>query len=64
VESETGFLVDPDDSVMLADRVEQLLKNPEAAQRMGRAGRRHVVSNFNGRTYTARLIEKYVARTI
>lgn len=64
VEGETGFLVDPDDSVMLADRVEQLLKNPETAQRMGRAGRRHVVSNFNGRTYTARLIEKYVARTI
>ena len=64
VEGETGFLVDPDDSIGLADRVEQLLKNSDSAQLMGRAGRRHVVSNFNGRKYTERLLEEYLVRTV
>ena len=63
IEGETGFLVDPDHAAALADRVEQLLRNPELAQRVGRAGRRHVVSHFNGRKFTERLLEEYLTRT-
>lgn len=61
VEGETGFLVERGDSVALADRVEQLLRNPELSQRMGQAGRRHVLVNFNGHKYAAHLLESYLS---
>jgi starch synthase len=38
-ENETGFLIDPDDTAQVAGRLKQLLQDPAAARRMGRAGR-------------------------
>lgn len=41
VHGETGLLVDPTDHVALADALTGLLVDPERAERMGEAGRRH-----------------------
>jgi glycosyltransferase involved in cell wall biosynthesis len=61
VEGETGFLVERGDSTALADCVERLLRDPELSRHMGQAGRRHVVANFDGREYAARLVECYLS---
>jgi glycosyltransferase involved in cell wall biosynthesis len=42
----TGFLVDPGDEVVLADRLVQLLEDRQMAARMGRAGYERVMSRF------------------
>lgn len=42
----TGFLVPPRDPAQLATRLVQLLTNPAAARRMGRAGRQRVEAEF------------------
>jgi trehalose synthase len=45
-EGENGFLVKVGDKNGFADRVVQLLKNPELAQEMGKKGRETVRENF------------------
>jgi glycosyltransferase involved in cell wall biosynthesis len=45
LDAETGYLVPPGDARAIADRVVELFREPERAQRMGRAGREHVVAN-------------------
>ncbi len=42
----TGFLVNPSDEVVLADRLIQLLEDGQMAARMGRAGYERVMSRF------------------
>lgn len=42
----TGLLVPPGDQVALRDAITSLLKDPQAAAEMGRAGRRRVEQNF------------------
>ena len=61
VEGKTGFLVERGDSVALADRIEQLLRDPDLSQRMGQAGRRHVLTNFNGCEYAVSLLKSYLS---
>jgi len=61
VDGQTGFLIERGDSVMLAERVDRLLQNPEFSRRMGQAGRRHVLTNYNGREYAVRLLESYLS---
>ncbi len=46
VDGETGFLVDPSDPQMLADRLEQLLDDPELRRSMGLKGRERVLNEF------------------
>jgi alpha-maltose-1-phosphate synthase len=46
VDGETGFLVDPEDEVALADRLISLLKDPQKAGEMGRAGRERLHARF------------------
>jgi glycosyltransferase involved in cell wall biosynthesis len=41
-----GFVVDPEDISMLADRLNLLLSRPELAKAMGESGRRKVEANF------------------
>jgi len=41
-EGETGFLVNPRDPAILAERIEYLLGEREVAERMGRAAREYV----------------------
>jgi mannosyltransferase len=47
VEGETGFLVPIEDEGALADRIEQLMKNPARTEAMGKAGRKRVEAQFN-----------------
>ena len=46
LDGETGFLVSPDDPVLLADRILSLLGNRSLRLRMGAAGRRHALASF------------------
>lgn len=41
-----GFLIEPGDDRALADRLDRLLREPDLARRMGRAGRRRVEERF------------------
>lgn len=42
----TGYLVEPGDHREFADRIIELLQNPEGAQEMGRLGKEHVRNRF------------------
>lgn len=52
---ETGFLAPAGDAGQIADRVVELLGDPQRAKRMGRAGREHVVANWS----VERMVEGY-----
>ena len=56
VEAENGFLVDPLDREAFADRVVQILQNPDMAEQMGRKGKETVRKNF----LTTRLLLDYL----
>ena len=47
VDGETGFLVPPDDPAALAERVNALVADPDAAARLGEAGRTRAVELFS-----------------
>jgi len=59
VEGETGFLVGPTDAAELAERVNSLLRDPELAARMGRAGRRRVLDRFSWTVIAERTVALY-----
>lgn len=45
-DGETGFLIDPYDSAIIAEKVDLLLKDKELSLQMGRRGREEVAKNF------------------
>ncbi|OKH32829.1 hypothetical protein NIES2119_24950 [[Phormidium ambiguum] IAM M-71] len=47
---ETGFLIQPGDRIDLANRIEQLIENPNLGQKMGAKGRQVVEQKFNAQT--------------
>jgi glycosyltransferase involved in cell wall biosynthesis len=51
---ENGILVPPSDPDLLADAIEKLIADPELCARLGRAGRRTVVSRYNLRSNVER----------
>jgi glycosyltransferase involved in cell wall biosynthesis len=51
VDGETGYLVPPEDPAVLADRVLALLRDPALRERMGLAGRAHVLAHFTAAGY-------------
>jgi len=57
VDGETGLLVAPEDSVGLANALEQLIHDPELRARYGRAGRARVEQNFRIEQTVAPLIQ-------
>jgi starch synthase len=65
VDGETGYLVDfdpdrPESFVAhLAARVEELLKDPDLAARMGKAGRERAITSFGWPAIAARTVELY-----
>jgi glycosyltransferase involved in cell wall biosynthesis len=59
VDGETGWLVESGDVEALATRVEGLLAGPDAARRMGEAGRARVARQFDMRRYTEDLLSSY-----
>lgn len=47
IDGETGFIVNPFNTEQLAERIIDLLKNPEKAQKFGKAGYERVKNEFN-----------------
>jgi glycosyltransferase involved in cell wall biosynthesis len=55
-DGETGLLVPPSDSAQLAEKILELLDDPEKARRLGQAARAEVAANFS--------VEKMVEQTV
>lgn len=53
----TGYNVDLNDSQMLADRLVDLFRNPDSAQRLGRAGQERWRQHFRYRAFRDRLVD-------
>jgi glycosyltransferase involved in cell wall biosynthesis len=64
VDGVTGYVVPRNDPHRLADRLGDLLSDPEMARRMGAAGRRHVEHDFNFADYTTALLRRFAADDI
>ena len=58
---QTGFLVPPDDLASLADRVEQLVRNPALRDTMGQAGRRVAEAHYSAEVAAAAMRTSYRA---
>ncbi|MEO5995232.1 MAG: glycosyltransferase family 4 protein [Chitinophagaceae bacterium] len=56
-DNETGFLINREDPVALADRVKVLIKDRERGKRMGEAGRRLYLQHFQLDTFKKNIIE-------
>ncbi len=56
LDGETGYLVPPRDPAAIADRAARLLRDPEAARRMGLRAIRHVASRYTWR-HVAQAVE-------
>lgn len=56
IDGESGFLIDPYDKKMVADKIISLLKNPDMGKEIGEKGREHVRNNF----LIVRLMENYL----
>ena len=56
---ETGLLVERRNPADLASRILELLRDPELRRRMGEAGRRLAIEEFDQKTNVARLIDLY-----
>lgn len=54
-----GLCVDPRDPVQIADAIDKLVQDPEAARRMGENGRRAVMSRYNWSTEERKLQQVY-----
>ena len=59
VENETGFTVESDNDKMMAERLTQLLENPERAKEMGERGRQIVEEKFSCETQLRQTLELY-----
>lgn len=55
VDGETGYLVPLGEAPVLADGIMKVLRNPEAAREMGKAGRRRAVELFSEEAFGLRL---------
>jgi alpha-maltose-1-phosphate synthase len=58
-DGETGLLVPPDDPAALADALNSLLRDPERADALGRAGRERAVAEFSWETVAAQTAALY-----
>ena len=59
IEGESGFLVNPGDTVSTSDRVVALMNDPSLRERMGAAGRRIVQEKFALAKNVSQLIDSY-----
>jgi len=59
VNNQTGFLVESDDDETMANRLIELLQNPELAERFGKCGRERVEKNFSLAAQLAKTSELY-----
>jgi glycosyltransferase involved in cell wall biosynthesis len=59
ITGETGFLIPPRDTVMLAESLSTLASDPEMRARMGREGQRRFTEQFDHRTMTREIRKVY-----
>jgi glycosyltransferase involved in cell wall biosynthesis len=59
IEGETGYIVPPSDDEGMAERIIQLLREPEAARRMGERGRLNVEQKFSSEYNLKNTLELY-----
>jgi glycosyltransferase involved in cell wall biosynthesis len=59
VDGVTGFLIPKGEDYLLARRLTTLLKYPDLAERMGRAGRRHVQEHFSRQRMATEVVDLY-----
>ena len=60
IDGETGYLVAPDDSAELAAAIRRILDDPDLAAKMGEAGRKRAVSEFNQKLTAQRNVALYM----
>ena len=61
-DGETAFSVPPGDSEALAARIAFVLDEPEAAEKVGRAGRQRVIDHWSWRRTAEKTVDEYRAR--
>ena len=61
IDDETGFVCRPGDRAQLADRITRLASDPELRRRMGAAGRKRVVADFDSASEGRRLAALFSA---
>ncbi len=59
IDGETGFVVESEDFAAAADRLLQLMRNPEKSCRMGRSGRRRVEAEFTSEAMVGQFVGLY-----
>ncbi len=57
IDGTTGFVIDAAEDHELIDRVTHLLRHPDEARDMGRAGRAHVAANYSAASPPPALLE-------
>jgi glycosyltransferase involved in cell wall biosynthesis len=60
-DGETGYLVPPRDSTVLADKLAELLLNPEQAENMGQRGREAYLQHYTIEKFRNRLEEAFLS---
>jgi glycosyltransferase involved in cell wall biosynthesis len=58
-DGETGYVVDPNDSRLFADRLSSLIDDPELRATFGAAGRRRVLEEFTIASQAERVMAAY-----
>lgn len=59
IDGETGYIIDPDDEQVFAEKIITLLKNKELADLMGEAGYKRVTTEFEPLQWLNALLEVY-----
>jgi len=59
---ETGFLVQPEDPVAMAEALTELIDNPALREKLGAAGRRKVGEKFSFTTFARQIEALYAAK--
>ncbi len=59
IDGKTGYTVNPKNHQLYADRVTELLENPEKAQKMEKAARKQVLEKFSTQVIIPKNIELY-----
>ncbi|HJP18768.1 MAG: hypothetical protein CMD96_06040 [Gammaproteobacteria bacterium] len=58
-DGETGWFFEPGNAKELAEKIDQVLENPQRSQEMGKAAYERVCNYYNEKIYISRLIEIY-----
>ena len=57
LDNESGYLAPVNNYVMLAEKLDDLIKSPTSQELMGRAGYRHLIKNFGFKTFQKKYLD-------